>query len=70
MVRVTYPPEKTMLRFASEHWVVAGEAQEVGGVVGGDGGDAVFCVEPAAAVAGDAGVQQPSRKPRNREGCK
>ena len=36
--------------------VVAGEAQEVGGVVGGDGGDAVFCVEPAAAVAGDAGV--------------
>jgi len=34
---------------------VAGETQEVGRVVGGDGGDAVFCVEPAAAVFGDAG---------------
>ncbi len=36
--------------------VVAGEAEEVGRVVGGDGGDAVFCVEPAAAIFGDAGV--------------
>ncbi len=35
--------------------VVAGEAEEVGRVVGGDGGDAVFCVEPAAAAFCDAG---------------